>query len=808
MSTSKQVILPIKGMTCANCVATIERNLKKLPGVENAAVNLASERATVEYDPGQLGLDQIIGKVEKVGYGVAEAEADLIVQRVADSNDARRLERKLTALDGVIHAQVNLTTGHLLVKYIPTLIDQSDLRNAVHSAGFTMEETGGSIEDAEAKARQQEIAHQKKLLIIGLIFTIPLFIISMSRDFGLIPMQIGHMPWVNWLLMVLATPVQFYVGAQYYVGAFKALRSKSANMDVLIALGSSVAYFYSVLIVFGVLQGHVYFETAAVIITLIKLGKFLEVKAKGRTSEAIKKLMNLKPKTAHVIRDGREVEIAVDEVFVGDKVIVRPGESFPVDGVIYEGRTSIDESMLTGESLPVEKGQGDQVIGATLNKTGMIKFEATKVGKDTTLARIIHLVEEAQGSKAPIQKLADQVSEIFVPVVIGIAIITFLIWLLLVPAPPAGSETSAFTRALINMVAVLVIACPCAMGLATPTAIMVGTGKGAENGILIRSGEALEAAGKVKMIVLDKTGTITKGQPQVTSIYSLNPGFSENELLQIAASLERGSEHPLGEAIIAEAGNRNLKLTEPKGFKAQPGMGVRGEVGEQIILAGNLKFMTENNVDLQALSKNENQIRRDTTSTILIAIDSQIAGVIAIEDVIKDDAKDAIERLHQMGLRTVMLTGDNEKTAQVIAGTVGIDQIVAEVLPDGKAAEIKKLQSGGHAVAMVGDGINDAPALAQAEVGIAMGTGTDVAIATAPITLMSSNLSAVPKAITLSRKTLRTIKQNLFWAFFYNVILIPVAALGLLNPMIAAAAMAFSSVFVVTNSLRLRRKQL
>lgn len=808
MSTKKQIILPIKGMTCANCVATIERNLKKLPGVENAAVNLASERATVEYDPGTLELRQIIGKVEKVGYGVAQAEADLIMHRVADSTDARRLERKISALDGVMHAQVNLTTGHLLVRYIPTLIDQSDLRNAVRSVGFEVTETGGSIEDAEMKARQQEIAHQKKLLIIGLIFTIPLFIISMSRDFGIIPMQIGHMPWVNWLLMVLATPVQFYVGAQYYVGAFKALRSKSANMDVLIALGSSVAYFYSILVVLGVFKGHVYFETAAVIITLIKLGKYLEVKAKGRTSEAIRKLMSLKPKVARVIRDAGEVEIAVDEVVPGDKVIVRPGESFPVDGVIYEGRTSIDESMLTGESLPVEKGQGDQVIGATLNKTGMVKFEATKVGKDTTLAHIIRLVEEAQGSKAPIQKLADQVSEIFVPVVIGIALVTFLIWFFLVPAPIAGSETNAFTRALINMVAVLVIACPCAMGLATPTAIMVGTDKGAENGILIRSGEALETAGKVKIIVLDKTGTITKGQPQVTGVYNLDPRFNENELLQIAASLERGSEHPLGEAIVAEAGNRNLKLTEPKGFTAQPGMGVRGEVDGHLILAGSSKFLVENNIDLQALSKAEKKIKQNTSSTILVAVDSQITGIIEVADVIKENAKEAIERLHQMNLQTVMLTGDNEQTAKLIAKKVGIDQIIAGVLPDGKAAEIKRLQSNGQVIAMVGDGINDAPALAQAEVGIAMGTGTDVAIATAPITLMSSNLNLVPKAILLSRKTLRTIKQNLFWAFFYNVILIPVAALGLLNPMIAAGAMAFSSVFVVTNSLRLRRKKL
>lgn len=808
MAETKQVILPITGMTCANCVATIERNLKKVPGVESAAVNLASERATVEFDSGQLALDQIIAKVEKAGYGVAKAEADFGLRRVSDSNDAQRLEKALLKVAGVTDAKVNLSIEHLLVKYIPTLTSQAELQHAIRSAGFSLVETVANAEDPEANARQKEIEHQKQLLIIGLIFSIPLFLLAMSRDFGLIPMSIGHQPWVNWLMFALATPVQFYVGAQYYVGAFKALRNKSANMDVLIALGSSVAYFYSIVVSLGVIKGHVYFETAAVIITLIKLGKYLEAKAKGQTSEAIKKLMSLKPKVAHVIRDGSEKDIPAEDVQQGDKLIVRPGESFPVDGVVFEGRTSVDESMLTGESLPVDKGQGDKVTGATLNKTGLIKFEATKVGKETTLAQIIKLVEEAQGSKAPIQKLADQISEIFVPIVIGIALLTFLVWMFLVPAPLAGADTDAFTQALINMVAVLVIACPCAMGLATPTAIMVGTGKGAENGILIRSGDALETAGKIKMIVLDKTGTITKGLPQVTGVYPAKQDGTEDELLIYAASLEKGSEHPLGEAIVAEAGNRNLKLYDPQGFQSQSGYGVKGEVAGHLVLVGNRKYLLEENIDFSAMAEKFATLQEKANTAILVAVDGRNAGIIAVADVIKENSREAIGQLHHLGLKTVMLTGDNEKTAAAIASQADIDRVIAEVLPDGKSEEVKKLQADGSKIAMVGDGINDAPALAQADVGIAIGTGTDVAIAAAPLTLMSGNLTGVARAIRLSRFTLNTIKQNLFWAFIYNVILIPVAALGLLNPMIAAAAMAFSSVFVVTNSLRLRRKKL
>ncbi|MCR3956024.1 MAG: heavy metal translocating P-type ATPase, partial [Gudongella sp.] len=697
-----------------------------------------------------------------------------------------RVEKALNKLEGVISANVNLSTNKAVVEFPSGLLEDSQIVEAIKKAGYKAEIERDVSSDREKELREKEIKSLKKSFIISAILTLPLFsamFFHMAGQMNLLTN--GYFQWA------LATPVQFLIGARFYKGAYKSLRGGGANMDVLIAMGTSAAYFYSVYNIFAGVHEY-YFEASAVIITLILLGKTFEAVAKGKTSEAIKKLMGLQPKTARVLKDGEEKEIPIENLQIGDIIIVKPGEKVPVDGVIVQGSSSLDESMITGESIPVDKGEGDQVVGATINKFGSFRFEAQKIGKDTVLSQIIRLVEDAQGSKAPVQRLADKISGIFVPVVIGIALVTFL----------AFNFIDSFNTGLINAVAILVIACPCALGLATPTAIMVGTGKGAENGILIKSGEHLERAHKMDSIIFDKTGTITKGKPDVTDILSF--GEKEDEILRIAASVEKTSEHPLGEAIVKKAEEEGMDLREAESFSAVPGKGLQASFEGKSILIGNRRLMIENNVDLANREKDIEKLETEGKTAMLLSVDRRLTGIIAVADGIKETSQAAIRELQDMGLKVFMITGDNERTARAIGAQVGIENILADVLPEDKASEVEKLKSQGMHVGMVGDGINDAPALAAADVGFAIGTGTDVAMEAADITLMRGDLEGVVTAMRLSHRTMKTIKQNLFWAFFYNTLGIPFAALGFLNPMVAGAAMAFSSVSVVSNSLRLR----
>jgi Cu+-exporting ATPase len=798
----------------------VEGGLKEVDGVTSAAVNLANERATVQFDPEKTSVEKMVAAVRDVGYDVMLDKVTLPIGGMTCAACVMHVENGLKEVPGVLNVAVNLATERATVEFVPGAVTIADFKKAVEDTGYEVLDLGDKQEelvDRERELREQERLREWQDLVTGIIFTTPLFILSMTHDVvHNVPDLRAAYGWFfgawyfNWILFALATPVFFYVGRSYHRGGFKSLMAGGPNMDLLISLGTNAAYWFSVIVllapVFGIkMDSMSYFESAAVIITLIKVGKYLEARAKGQTSEAIKNLMKLQAKTARVERDGAEIEIPIEQVRVGDVVNVRPGEKIPVDGVILSGYSSVDESMITGESLPVEKNAGSAVIGATINKMGAFKFEARKVGRETALAQIIRLVEDAQGSKAPIQRLADQISSVFVPIVVGIAAVTFIVWMIFGAQP-------AFNMAFVNFVAVLIIACPCALGLATPTAIMVGTGKGAENGVLIRSGGALETAHKVTAIILDKTGTLTRGMPAVTdTITNDQLPMTKNDFLRLVASAEKNSEHPLGQAIAKHAQEAGMKLSEPTDFGAVAGHGVRAQVDGHTILIGNAKLMADSGISLAGLSDKASALADEGKTPMFAAIDHQAAGIIAVSDTLKPNSKAAVAELKKLGLKVYMLTGDNERTAAAIAKQVGIDHYFAQVLPHQKSDKVKELQAQGEKVAMVGDGINDAPALVQADIGIAIGTGTDVAMQAAEITLVSGDLRGVVTAIALSKQTIRTIRGNLFWAFFYNVLGIPVAAGALypffailLNPIIAAGAMAFSSVFVVTNSLRLR----
>lgn len=789
------VNMNISGMSCAACAARIEKGLSRLPGVDKATVNFAAEKALVVYDPKQTGLKDFARKIEALGFSIAADHVELKISGMSCAACSARLEKNLQGLAGVYGATVNLAAEKATVEYNANVLTLDQIKERVKKIGFEAHNVASASEvDREKQIRRDEIRKQRFRLFLSAILSAPLLAGMLLHSFGILQ-NVGAVLMNPYLQLALATPVQFVAGWPFYRGAWSALLNKSANMDVLVAMGTSAAYFYSIAqILFG--EGHLYFESSAILITLIILGKYLEAAAKGKTSDAIRAMMGLQAKTARVIRDGIEMDIALEDVLAGDIINVRPGEKVPVDGVITDGVSTIDESLLTGESIPVDKKPGDAVTGATVNKYGAFTFRATRVGKDTALAQIIRVVEAAQGSKAPIQRFADVVSGYFVPVVVMIAVLTFAGWYF-------AFDPGNFSRALVNFTAVLVIACPCALGLATPTSIMVGTGKGAENGILIKSAEHLENARRITTVVLDKTGTITKGQPEVTDIAAFT-GFSETVVLELAARAEQKSEHPLAQAIVKFAKDKKVPLAAVEEFEAVPGYGVAAVMDGRRILLGNRRFMQENHVDFSNAEILDSMEAQGKT-VMMLAAAGELAGLIAVADTVKPDSRRAVAALKCLGLKVWMITGDNRRVAQAIAATVGIENILADVLPDQKATKIAELKAGGEIVAMVGDGINDAPALATADVGFAIGTGADVAMEAADITLMRGDLCAVADAIRLSRATMRNIRQNLFWALFYNSIGIPVAAAGFLSPVLAGTAMAFSSVSVVMNALRLRK---
>jgi Cu+-exporting ATPase len=811
---SADLTLQIHGMSCASCIGRVERALKKVPGVIEANVNLATEEARVVTDPAQVSAATLVDVVKGAGYEAEVAHRTFVIGGMSCASCVGRVERALRKLPGVVEASVNLATEKANVVYVPKTLMPARIAEAVTAAGYT-----ATPEEAEGSARSKdhgkdaELSALRRDLTFAAIFTVPLFIVAMGKEIpGLSGAMVSLLPehaWM-WIEFLLATPVQFYAGWRFYRTGWAELSHFSPGMNSLVMLGSSAAYFYSLLAltvpaIFPEGTATTYFEAAGVIITLILLGRFLEAIAKGRTSQAIKRLLQLQVKTARVVRDGAEMEIPLEEVVTGDMVHVRPGERVPVDGVVTEGASYVDESMLTGEPIPVEKHSGSEVVGSTINKTGAFTFHATRVGADTVLSQIIKMIEEAQTSKPPIQQLADKIAGVFVPLVMAAAAITFAVWLLFGPTP-------ALSFAFVTAVSVLLIACPCAMGLATPTAIMVATGKGAEMGVLFRKGTALELLGHVDTVVMDKTGTLTKGRPELTDLRLTNGTLAEQEVLRLVAAVEAKSEHPVGEAIVRAAKDeRGLTLPEAKDFDAEPGFGVHANVDGHVVQVGADRYMRKLGIDLAPVAAAAEQFARDGKTPLYAAIDGRLAAALSVSDPLKDGSVEAVAALHALGLKVAMVTGDNRHTAQAIAARVGIDEVLAEVLPDQKATEVKRLQAEKRRVAFVGDGINDAPALAQADVGIAIGTGTDIAIEAGDVILMSGDLRGIINAVALSRRTLRTITYNFVWAYAYNIALIPVAAGALypfmhllLNPMLAAGAMSISSLFVLTNSLRLR----
>jgi P-type Cu+ transporter len=793
--SQKKVNLGITGMTCSACSTRIEKVLNKIDHLD-VNVNLAMEKASVTFDPEKISLQEIEQKIEKLGYGVAKEKVDLDISGMTCAACSTRIEKSLNRMEGIARATVNLTGETGSIEYIPEIVSVDDVLNKIKKLGYH----ASTQQDRETKKtnKEEEITSKKRKLILSIILSLPLLytmFAHMPWEFGLPMPSLLMNPWFQFLL---ASVVQFYIGGPFYIGAFRALRNKSANMDVLVALGTSAAFFYSLVEAIKTISNpdympQLYFETSAVLITLILVGKYFETLAKGRTTEAISKLLNLQAKEATVIRDGKEERIPLDQVVVGDMLLIKPGEKIPVDGTVLSGNSSVDESMITGEAIPVEKAEGDTVIGATLNKNGTLRMEAKKVGKETALAGIIKIVEEAQGSKAPIQRMADYISGIFVPIVVGIAILAFVSWYFLI-------DSGNLPQALEVSIAILVIACPCALGLATPTSIMVGTGKGAEQGILFKGGEYLEGAQRIDAVLLDKTGTVTKGKPEVTDLKELKEGF-----LSHVISAEKSSEHPLAEAIFEYGKKQNIPSIETESFQAIPGHGIEAVVSGKTVLVGTRKLLKEKAVEYKDQEALLETYENEGKTAMLGAVDGELVLIVAVADTVKESSKNAINALTEQGIDVYMITGDNKRTALAIAQEVGIKEVFAEVLPEDKARIVKELQGKGKTVAMVGDGINDAPALATANIGMAIGTGTDVAIEAADVTLVGGDLNHIPKAIELSRKTIRNIRQNLFWALFYNTAGIPIAAFGLLEPWVAGAAMAFSSVSVVTNALRLKR---